>query len=109
MSELHVCPYCHTVYRYKDVIKLKGKKHECYHCHKVFDISRILSFLPVVIISIVLVMANVLILKNSENISTGSFMVLALSDALSIFAALVISPFLIIFKKSISKKKRKNN
>ena len=65
--------------------------------------------LAYVIISIVLVMANVLILKNSENISTGSFMVLALSDALSIFAALVISPFLIIFKKSISKKKRKNN
>ena len=105
MSELHVCPYCHTVYRYKDVINLKGKTQECYHCHKSFEVNRVLTFIPVPLISIVLIMANVLILKSSENISTGSFMILALSDALSVFAALVISPFLIRFRKKSKKKK----
>lgn len=105
MSELHVCPYCHTVYRYKDIIMLKGKTHECYHCHKSFEVNRILKYIPVPVISIVLIMMNVLILKNSENISTGSFMILALADAVSILIAYVLSPFLIRFRKMAKKKK----
>ena len=35
------CPYCHTVYRYSDLRKLKNAKtKECYHCKKTFQISK---------------------------------------------------------------------
>lgn len=41
LPSLPVCPHCKTIYRYGDVRKLLLKKEEkCYHCEKIFKISK---------------------------------------------------------------------
>ncbi len=100
MSEIHLCPYCKTIYRYKDIIRLKGKSNKCYHCGKFFKADKLLTFIPVLITSIILIIINTIIIHNSKDLSTGSFITMAVTDAFFILISFVISPFMIRFIKA---------
>lgn len=100
MSDMHICPYCKTIYRYRDIINLKNKRNKCYHCGKSFRVNKSLTFIPVLITSIILIIINTIVIHNSTDLSTGSFLMMAITDAVFIFISFVISPFMIRIQKS---------
>ena len=58
MLKLPVCPHCHTIYRYGDVKKtLYEKNHKCYHCNKIFIISKIRILFLFIIIALIVSLA----------------------------------------------------
>ena len=105
MSKLQVCPYCKTVYRYKDLISLKGKEHECYHCHKKFGIKKGYRLVPVAIACVLMIAVNLFLFHSSNDISKNTFIMIVLTDAAVILTAFVISPKFIRFA-ALSKKER---
>ena len=105
MPKFQVCPYCSTVYRYKDIILLKGKEHECYHCHKKFGIKKGYRAIPVAIACVIMVAVNLLLFHSTDDISKNTFLMIVLTDAAVILAAFVISPKFIRLT-ALSKKDR---
>ena len=105
MPKFQVCPYCNTVYRYKDILSLKGKEHECYHCHKKFGIKKGYRAIPVAIACVIMVAVNLLLFHSTDDISKNTFLMIVLTDAAVILAAFVISPKFIRLT-ALSKKER---
>ena len=105
MSKFQVCPYCKTVYRYKDLISLKGKEHECYHCHKKFGIKKGYRLVPVAIACVLMIAVNLFLFHSSNDISKNTFIMIVLTDAAVILTAFGISPKFIRFA-ALSKKER---
>lgn len=65
MFKLPTCPYCDTVYRYKDVKNIKEKEHTCYHCNNVFKVRKMPYVMILALIVFVLCVGmNLLILFN---------------------------------------------
>lgn len=106
MPKFQVCPYCKTVYRYKDILALKGKEQECYHCQKKFGIKKSYRIIPVAIACILMVAVNLFLFHSSADISKNTFIMIVLTDAAVILTAFVISPKFIRFT-ALSKKERK--
>lgn len=107
MSELHSCPYCRRAYKYRELLFMKGKRHECKNCRRIMKINRTLCFLTIAILIIILAFANFLIIRGTENMSIGSFLKMALTDAAIIFTVLMICPLLTGFKKADKKRYNK--
>ncbi len=105
MPKYQVCPYCRTVYRYKDIISLRGREHECYHCRKKFGIKRGFRFIPVIAACIIMVAVNLMLFHSADDISKNTFFMIVLTDAAVIIAAFVISPKFIRLT-ALSKKER---
>ncbi len=107
MSKLRKCPYCNTVYRYRDIIGIKGKLNECYHCKKPFEVKKIYRAVPIVIICVMLIAFNLFIMNSSENISTGTFGMLIIINTSAVLFAFLISPLMTCFKGYDKKQLRK--
>lgn len=99
MFKLPVCPYCKTVYRYKDVKKNSKKSViKCYHCKQEFKNSRKGFVVLALIVIIAAVLLNVFIL----NITSDNFMSVVPIAFVSIGAVLIgllLAPFFIKYKK----------
>lgn len=104
MFQLPVCPYCHTVYRYKEVRKTKDEKmQKCYHCHKTFSISKFPGFLVLwllVVISAVLLNIAVLLIMPAFNVIP-----LLVISFIAILLGLVFIPYFVKYKKIENKRK----
>lgn len=99
MFKLPVCPYCHTVYRYGKVRKIKseGKTSVCYHCNKEFRIEKKWGFLVLgLIILVAAVATNLLILNNLYSLNVTPLIV---STVAYIIIGFILVPFFINFKK----------
>lgn len=97
--KLPICPYCHTVYRYKDIIQLKGKETVCYYCKETFGINRKYRAVPVIIACVVLILFDVLVLFTSEDIQPSTLTVLIIADAVTVFSVMLFSPTMTRFEK----------
>lgn len=99
MFKLPVCPYCHTVYRYKRVRKIDRKEKTiiCYHCKKEFKVKRLKGTVVLGAIVLVLaVMTNLAILNSLENLNLTPLIV---STVAYVILGLILFPFFIDFKK----------
>lgn len=115
MFKLPVCPYCHTLYRYGRVRKVKseGKTSVCYHCKKEFKIEKKWGFLVLgLIILFAAVATNLIILNNLYSLNVTPLVV---STVAYIILGFILVPFFISFKKlgkhessSANKGKKKN-
>ena len=99
MPKYQVCPYCRTKYRYKDVISMNGKLHECYHCKKLFAVKKKYKAVPILTACVLMVIVNLVLFNNVPDISKGTFIFIVLMDAAVILTAFVISPLFVIFYK----------
>ena len=110
MPKYQVCPYCRTVYRYKDIVFMKVKKQECYHCKKQFAAKKIYKAIPIAIACIVMIIVNLILFHTTADISKGTFAMIVMTDAAVILTAFVISPLFVRLKKlpgQVNENKRK--
>lgn len=106
--KLPVCPYCHSVYRYRDVVNISEKRHNCYHCGRAFEVSKAVGrTVLMLVICCVLIAFNVLLFYTSKNIN---IVVMAITDAAVISATILLFPLTVRFKsvKMTKSEKRKN-
>ena len=99
MPKYQVCPYCRTVYRYKDIVSMRGKVQECYHCKKQLETKKAYKAIPVAAACVLMVIVNLILFHTTADISKGTFTVIVLTDAAVIFTAFVISPLFVRLKK----------
>ncbi len=96
MFKLPVCPYCKTVYDYKEVKENKNKIIKCYHCKRNFkkiNKSFILLFL-IVVISIII---NTAIFSVSDTIKQGLIFA-GIVSVIAVLLYLLLSPYFISYK-----------
>lgn len=107
MFRLPVCPYCHTVYRYNKVRKVKseGKTSVCYHCGREFRVDKKWGFLVLGLIILVAAVATNLVILN--NLTSLNMVPLIASTVSYIILGFILTPFFINFKKT-DKKTDKN-
>lgn len=104
MLKLPVCPYCKTVYRYKDTKNaLKQKESECYHCRQTFKATIFPSVLVLAAaVALLCVGINILMLSQMKNLN------LILLFSVTIFLIIMgyfLVPFFISFKKTENDKR----
>lgn len=99
MLKLPVCPYCHTVYGYKDVLLNKNKKSTCYHCKRKFTQSRLKGYLCLILIAVFIsVIINIFIINLVANIISALVPMFIVSIGVVIIGFLV-SPFFVSYRK----------
>lgn len=98
MFQLPVCPYCHTVYHYKEVRKTKNEKqHKCYHCRETFKIKKFPGtavLWMIVITAAVLVNVAILMIMPVFNIIP-----LVIVSVLAVILGLIFVPYFTAYKK----------
>ena len=111
MPRFRECPYCHTVYRYKDIIGMKGKINECYRCKKPFRKINAYRIIIIAAACVLMVGVNLFLMFSDKNLSTATFRTMIILDAAVITLAFVIAPMMVSFrgldKKQIKKLKKK--
>lgn len=102
MFRLPLCPYCKTVYSYKDVKKIrKEKTHICYHCGKKFKAGMFPQSLVLFLIVFVLCIAvNILILSNASDFDTILVIIMLLVTIIFLVAGYFLIPFFTGLKKT---------
>ena len=103
MFKLPVCPYCHTVYRYKDVLRvMKKKQNECYNCGKTMKISK-KGYWKILVIALILSAASTFVIMSIFENAT----VIApyIATVILILAAFFARPFFIKFISNEQKKR----
>lgn len=96
MLKLPVCPHCHTIYRYGDVKNtLYEKNHKCYHCNKIFIISKIRILFLFIIIALIAAIFNVFELYMMAGIN---FIALLVTNIIIITVGILLIPFFVKFK-----------
>ena len=108
MLKLPVCPYCHAIYKYREVQKsTKFKTAKCYHCKRVYKISYIPGRISILVVAGVLLMIfNVLILYTSKGINIFLMLIVTM---LGIVAAVLLFPLTVFYQKiNYSKKNKKS-
>ncbi len=97
MFKLPVCPYCNTIYRYKDVGKnSKHKECVCYHCGKKFRVSKKKFLILFLEIALICAIFDVISLYTVARMSFGE---LFAANVIFMFVGLFLRPFFIKFKK----------
>ena len=105
MFKLPVCPYCHTVYRYKDVRSVMTKKElECYNCKKKIKISK-KGIWILALIAVILSVASTFLILNIFHNATAIFPYIV--TVLIIIAAFFARPFFVTFKSNEKSKEEK--
>ena len=100
MFRLPVCPYCKTVYSYKEVRKNKNEKIiKCYHCKNNFRVSNIKGYAVLaLIVATVAVTLNLIVLNLTADFISSIFPLIIISiTAVLIF--ILFSPFFSGYKK----------
>lgn len=100
MFKLPVCPYCRTVYSYKDIRKNRNKKViECYHCKNEFKKSNFKGYAVLaLIICAAAVTVNLIILNMTAEFITSIIPIMIISvSAVIIF--MILTPFFSDYKK----------
>lgn len=103
MSELHNCPYCRRAYSYRELILMKGKRHECKGCKRIFKVNRAMGCALMLVVMTALVIADVAFMHSTRDMSIGSFFTMTLTDAAMIFTAIMICPVLRRFERTEKK------
>ncbi len=99
MLKLPVCPYCHTVYGYKDVLLNKNKKFFCYHCKRKFIQKKFKGYLYLILLAIFIgIIINLFIINLVANIFNAVLLMFIVSIAI-IVTGFLISPFFVKYKK----------
>lgn len=98
MFQLPVCPYCNTIYRYKDVKKTIGEKeHTCYHCNKKFAVKKfpgvLVLWLLLILVAVVINVVMLLIMPILQIIPV------IVTSILAVLLALVFIPYFMGYKK----------
>ena len=100
MFKLPVCPYCKTVYSYKEVRKNKnGKAIECYHCKNKFRVSNIKGYAVLALIVVTIAVTLNLIVLNLTADFISSIMPLVLISLAAVLVFIIFSPFFSGYKK----------
>lgn len=104
MFKLPVCPYCNTVYSYKDVKNNRNKKEiECYHCKNKFKQRKIIGFsVLAAILLVIAVVFNLIILNLTAEFITSIIPLMAVS-LIAVLLFMIINPFFTEYKKTNSK------
>lgn len=99
MFRLPVCPYCGTIYRYKDTkIAVKNKENTCYHCQKRFKAAIFPMILAGAAIPLLVGIAiNIFLLSRMERAQLLPLFAVALLIILIIY---LIVPFFTKFRKT---------
>ena len=98
MFRLPVCPYCGTVYRYRDTKEaVRNKENTCYHCQKKFK-AKIFPYLLIgaVIPLVCCIAVNIFLLTRMETLQLIPLFAVTLVFMLIIY---LIIPFFTKFKK----------
>ena len=107
MFKLPVCPYCKTVYNYREVVKISRKsKNECYHCGNCFKKSFILLIIPLFAAIALGIVIDIIIL-NLTGIFSKSIIPLIIVSWLMLIAAALVSPYFVRFTKIKGQKLKK--
>lgn len=108
MLRLPVCPYCHTVYDYKQVQKAsKLKKMKCYHCNKFFGVNyKLTRCIFISIICLILIIINTLLISSSDNFNMDFVYIMAAINMIVILLSIPFFPFTVRFKM-LDRKQRK--
>ena len=97
MFKLPVCPYCKTIYRYKDVKKEAVKKEcTCYNCGKKFRVSKKKILILFLIIALITAIFDVLALYI---VAGTSFIGLIILNIIAVTAGFFLIPYFVEFKK----------
>lgn len=99
MFKLPVCPYCNTVYDYKEVRRNKKKIIKCYHCKNEFKKSNIKGYS---VLAFIIVFTAVLINFVILNLTAAFIKTIIPITAVSIIAVLIfiiLCPFFIEYKE----------
>lgn len=106
MFKLPICPYCKTVYSYKEV-KNNKKEFICYHCKNKIKVKKAKGFFVLfILISILATAVNTLILKIIENI-TNSFLPLFIASFLCVLIGFLLFPYFTHYIKDKKEKQEK--
>lgn len=107
MLSLPICPYCHTVYSYKEVkIITKKEKEKCYNCNKTFGVSsKKGKWLLILIVVIILIIINTFVIFTSKSFNSISFYSMIFLDMAVLLLAFAFFPFTAKFYK-LSKHKK---
>lgn len=103
--KLPTCPYCNTVYRYKEVRQSIFKKEIiCYHCKKKFRVVKT----PLLILAFILIALTLVIDVVELYISPAlNFGLLVTSNIVLILLTIILIPYFVLyskFKKDLKKK-----
>lgn len=106
MFRLPVCPYCHTVYHYGEVKKIKNEKTcFCYHCKKKFKIKKAPGYFVLwSLFTIAAILINIAVLLIMPVFSIWPLIVI--SVLIEVLGILFI-PYFVSYKKFDSKKDQK--
>lgn len=98
MFKLPVCPYCNTVYDYKEVRKNKKKKIKCYHCNKIFRRSRKNYIFLFFIMSVIAILINIGFFIGISDF-TKSIVPVFINSIVIVIIGLFFKPFFVKYKK----------
>lgn len=100
-----VCPYCKTIYRYGSIKKImSNKKESCYHCKKIFYISK-KGFLWLALEMLaVYALLNFFAINVMQSLN---FLSLLLLNTLPAIAAILLLPLYIELTKTEKEKEKK--
>lgn len=106
MFRLPKCPYCGTVYHYRDVKRAaKRSENTCYHCHKKFKAGRMPGALIAgAILLILCIGTNLLILSRMK---TLNMIILFAVTVAYIVLFLAVNPFFVKFRKNDNEEKKR--
>lgn len=102
MFRLPVCPYCRTVYSYKDVKNNKDKNIECYHCKKVFRRSVKNYIIPVFMVILLTIILNVLIFSGAE-VFADAMISVSIVSVIAVILLIIVLPFFVKYKREDNK------
>lgn len=100
MFRLPVCPYCKTVYSYKEVRKNKNEKIiECYHCKNNFRVSNIKGYAVLaLIVATVAVTLNLIVLNLTADFISSIFPLVIISIT-AVLVFILFGPFFSEYKR----------
>lgn len=97
MLKLPVCPHCHTVYYYGDVMKsTKHKKMECYHCKKKFAVKKWKG--RCILISVVAIIVAVIDVLLLNVIKMQSAIPIMIFTVICVLCSLLLLPYTVRYK-----------
>ena len=97
MFKLPECPYCHTIYRYRDVRKTVYKSEEkCYHCKKSFKVSKIKILILFLIIAFITAILNIFQLYMIEDLTSIGIII---TNVVVVTLGIFLIPYFIGYKE----------